>query len=153
VDAESLIKMRILVMQVAATVREGAKLAAGANPAARGADAVIVAVGNLTAEVIGQAFRATGRGGTLVIAGLSHDPLEKNVQIPGTVLAASERRVVGSFFGSCNPVTDIPLLLGLYQRGQLELDQLISRQYALEEIRAGYADLASGRNVRGVVEY
>ncbi len=145
--------LRIGATQAAATAREGAKLAAGANPAARGADAVIVAVGNLTAEVIGQAFRATGRGGTLVIAGLSHDPLEKNVQIPGTVLAASERRVVGSFFGSCNPVTDIPLLLGLYQRGQLELDQLVSRQYALEEIRAGYADLASGRNVRGVIEY
>lgn len=145
--------LRIGATQAAATAREGAKLAAAANPAARGADAVIVAVGNLTAEVIGQAFRATGRGGTLVIAGLSHDPLEKNVQIPGTVLAASERRVVGSFFGSCNPVTDIPLLLGLYQRGQLELDQLVSRQYALEEIRAGYADLASGRNVRGVIEY
>jgi len=145
--------LRVGATQAAATAREGAKLAAAANPAARGADAVIVAVGNLTAEVIGQAFRATGRGGTLVIAGLSHDPLEKNVQIPGTVLAASERRVVGSFFGSCNPVTDIPLLLGLYQRGQLELDQLVSRQYALEEIRAGYADLASGRNVRGVIEY
>src|SRR6266699_787158 len=142
--------LRIGATQAAATAREGAKLAAAANPAARGADAVIVAVGNLTAEVIGQAFRATGRGGTLVIAGLSHDPLEKNVQIPGTVLAASERRVVGSFFGSCNPVTDIPLLLGLYQRGQLELDQLVSRQYALEEIRAGYADLASARNLGGL---
>jgi S-(hydroxymethyl)glutathione dehydrogenase/alcohol dehydrogenase len=45
------------------------------------------------------------------------------------------------------------LLLQLFQRGQLELDQLVSRHYALEEVRAGYADLASGRNVRGVIEF
>jgi S-(hydroxymethyl)glutathione dehydrogenase/alcohol dehydrogenase len=61
--------------------------------------------------------------------------------------------VVGSFFGSCNPVRDVPLLLGLYKRAQLELDQLISRHYALDEVRAGYADLASGRNIRGVIEF
>lgn len=135
------------------TVPEAAKLAAKANPTARGADAVIVTVGNLTAEVVSQAFKATGRGGTLVIAGMSHDTFEVNVQIPGTVLAATERRVVGSFFGSCNPAADVPLLLGLYQRGQLALDQLISGRYGLAEITAGYADLASGRNARGVIEF
>ena len=48
---------------------------------------------------------------------------------------------------------DVPLLLGLYQRGDLELDQLISRHYGLDEIRAGYADLAGGRNIRGVIEF
>jgi len=124
-----------------------------ANPGARGADTVIVAVGNLSTGIITQAFRATGRGGTLVIAGLSHDVLDLNVQIPGTVLAVTERRVVGSFFGSCHPVRDVPLLLGLYQRGQLALDQLISRHYALQEVRTGYADLAGGRNIRGVIEF
>lgn len=137
----------------AQTVPDAAKLAAAANPSARGADVVIVTVGNLTAELVSQAFRATGRGGTLVIAGMSHDTFEVNVQLPGTVLAATERRVVGSFFGSANPAADVPLLLGLYQRGQLALDQLISRRYELAEITAGYADLASGRNARGVIEF
>jgi S-(hydroxymethyl)glutathione dehydrogenase/alcohol dehydrogenase len=137
----------------AETVPEAAKLAAAANPSARGADVVIVTVGNLTAELVGQAFRATGRGGTLVIAGMSHDTFEVNVQIPGTVLAATERRVIGSFFGSANPAADVPLLLGLYQHGALALDQLISGRYGLAEITAGYADLASGRNARGVIEF
>jgi S-(hydroxymethyl)glutathione dehydrogenase/alcohol dehydrogenase len=48
---------------------------------------------------------------------------------------------------------DVPLLLGLYQCGDLLLDQLVSRHYALEEVSAGYADLAQGRNARGVIEY
>jgi NDMA-dependent alcohol dehydrogenase len=137
----------------AATVPEAAKLAAAANPVAHGADTVIVTVGNLSAEIVSQAFRATGRGGALVIASMSHDTFEVNVQIPGTVLAATERRVVGSYFGSCNPAADVPLLLGLYQRGQLALDQLISGRYGLADITAGYADLASGRNARGVIDF
>lgn len=145
--------LRLGATAAAETTREAAKLAASANPAARGADTVIVAVGNLTTDIISQAFRATGRGGTLVIAGLSHDPLELNVQLPGTLIAVSERRVAGTFFGSCNPLRDVPLLLGLYQRGQLQLDQLVSRHYRLEEISTGYADLAKGRNIRGVIDF
>ncbi len=136
-----------------ATVPESAAVAAAQNPVAKGADTVIVAVGNLTSATVTDAFRAAGRGGTVVIAGLSHDPMELNVQIPGTVLAATERRVVGCFFGSTNPVRDVPLLLGEYQRGRLQLDQLISRRYQLDEVSAGYADLASGRNVRGLIEF
>jgi NDMA-dependent alcohol dehydrogenase len=135
------------------TAEEAAKLAAAVNPPARGADTVVVAVGNLSTDTVSAAFKASGKGGTVVIAGMSHDPLELNVQVPGTVLAATERRVAGSFFGSCNPVRDVPLLLGLYQRGELQLDQLISRHYGLDEVRAGYADLASGHNVRGVIEF
>lgn len=135
------------------TIREAGKLAAAANPVARGADTVIIAVGNLTQEVISQAFRATGRGGKLVIAGLSHDVLEPNVVLPGSLLAVSERAVIGSFVGSCHPARDIPLLLSLYQQGKLQLDQLISQNYRLEEVSAGYADLAGGRNVRGVIEF
>src|SRR5215470_12544473 len=141
VAAKRDLALRLGATHVAESAREAGKLAATMNPIPRGADTVIVAVGVLTAEVITQAFRATGRGGTLVIAGLSHDILEPNVQVPGSVIAATERRVIGSFFGSCVPAHDVPLLLGLYQRGQLELDQLVSKHYALDEIRAGYADL------------
>ena len=79
--------------------------------------------------------------------------MELNVQLPGTVIAVTERRVAGTFFGSCNPIRDVPLLLELYKRGELELDGLVSRHYRLEEISSGYADRASGRNIRGVIEF
>jgi len=39
------------------------------------------------------------------------------------------------------------------KRGELLLDQLVSKHYALEEVSAGYEDLAAGRNARGVIEY
>jgi alcohol dehydrogenase (nicotinoprotein) len=69
------------------------------------------------------------------------------------VLSVTQRRIVGSFFGSCNPARDVPLLLGLYRRGELLLDELVSDHYRLEEINTGYADLAAGRNARGVIEH
>jgi NDMA-dependent alcohol dehydrogenase len=135
------------------TTRAAGKLAASANPACQGADSVIVAIGNLAAQAVTDAFRACGRGGAVVIAGLSHDPRELNIQLPGTVLAVTEKRILGSFFGSCNPAVDIPLLLRAYQRGDLKLDELISRRYRLAEISDGYADLAAGRNLRGLIEH
>jgi S-(hydroxymethyl)glutathione dehydrogenase/alcohol dehydrogenase len=153
VQAKRDLAIRLGATHAAETAKEGAKLAAQANPAAKGADVVIVAVGNLDSEAVTGAYRATGKGGTLVIAGLSHDPLDVNVQVPGTVLAVTQRRIIGSFFGSTNPVRDIPLLLGLYQRGELLLDELVSKHYKLTEINTGYADLAAGRNARGVIEH
>jgi S-(hydroxymethyl)glutathione dehydrogenase/alcohol dehydrogenase len=144
---------RLGATELAATLDEAAEIAAARNPVGRGADATIVCTGNLSTDVVTGAFAATGKGGSLVIAGMSHDPEELNVQLPGTVLAGTERRVLGSFLGSCNPVRDVPLLLGLYQRGQLVLDELISRRYRLEEITDGYADLAAGRNVRGLIDF
>ncbi len=153
VESKRELALSLGATHAAATAKEAGKLAAEANPVPRGADAVILAVGNLTTEAVTGAFRATGKGGILVIAGLSHDPLDLNVQVPGTVLAVTQRRIAGSFFGSCNPRKDVPLLLALYLRGELLLDQLVSKHYSLEEVSAGYADLAAGRNARGVIEY
>jgi S-(hydroxymethyl)glutathione dehydrogenase/alcohol dehydrogenase len=153
VEAKHDLARQLGATHTATDAKTAAKLAAEANPAARGADAVIVAVGNLNTEAVSGAFRATGKGGILVIAGLSHDPLEVNVQLPGTVLAVTQKRVAGTFFGQCNPAADIPLLLRLYERGQLKLDQLVSRHYPLDDVSAGYADLADGRNARGVIEF
>jgi NDMA-dependent alcohol dehydrogenase len=153
VPAKRELALTLGATHAAQTTREAAKLAAGANPAEQGASSVIIAVGNLTPQVVTDAFRACARGGAVVIAGLSHDPRELNIQLPGTLLAVAEKRILGSFFGSCNPAADVPLLLRAYQRGDLKLDELISRRYRLEQISDGYADLAAGRNLRGLIEH
>jgi alcohol dehydrogenase (nicotinoprotein) len=153
VQAKQELGMTLGATHAAASTAEAAEMARRLNPAAHGSDVTLICTGNLSADDVSAAFEATGRGGTIVIVGMSHDPLELNIRLPGTVLAGTERRVLGSFFGSCNPVRDIPLLLGLYQRGVLQLDQLISKTYALPDISAGYADLAAGRNVRGLIDF
>jgi Zn-dependent alcohol dehydrogenase len=52
---------------------------------------------------------------------------------------------------SLNPRVDIPKLLNLYREGQLKLDELITKRYALDEINVGYQAMRDGENIRGVI--
>jgi S-(hydroxymethyl)glutathione dehydrogenase/alcohol dehydrogenase len=44
-------------------------------------------------------------------------------------------------------------MLELYQAGRLKLDELITREYQLEDINQGYEDLHSGVNLRGLIRF
>src|SRR6266567_8882027 len=116
----------------------------------QGADSAIVTVGLVDAQVVGEAFTAVGKGGIVVITGLNK-LLEPTIQLPGTILTLFRKTVKGSLFGDCNPTTDIPKILGLYQSGDIKLDEIITRTYTLEEVNEGYDDLLNGKNVRGVI--
>lgn len=59
----------------------------------------------------------------------------------------------GSIFGGANPYHDIPLLLSLYRSGKLNLDDMVTRCYRLEQINDGYQDMVDGRNIRGIIRY
>ena len=47
----------------------------------------------------------------------------------------------------------MPKLLRLHHEGKLNVDDLVTTEYALDEVELGYADLKSGKNVRGVVRF
>jgi alcohol dehydrogenase (nicotinoprotein) len=116
----------------------------------QGADSAIVTVGVVDSEVVEAAFNATGKDGITVITGLS-GLFTPTIQLPGAMLTLFRKTVKGSLFGDCNPTTDIPKILGLYKAGDLKLDEIITRTYALEQVNEGYDDLANGKNVRGVI--
>lgn len=117
-----------------------------------GADKAIVTVDIVDEEVVGNAFNAVSKGGTVVITGLA-DPTKATVQLSGAVMTLFEKTVKGTLFGSGNPMHEIPKLINLYENGQLELDGLITKTYTLDEINEGYQDLLDGKNVRGVILY
>ena len=116
----------------------------------RGADSAILTVGLMTSEVVSSGFDAIGKGGTVVVTGLNKFE-EATINLSGAVLTLFRKNVKGSLFGDCNPTTDIPKILGLYQSGDLKLDEIITRTYTLEQVNEGYDDLLAGKNVRGVV--
>jgi S-(hydroxymethyl)glutathione dehydrogenase/alcohol dehydrogenase len=43
------------------------------------------------------------------------------------------------------------MLLGLYRAGDLKLNELVTRQYKLDEVNQAYADLEAGKNIRGII--
>jgi len=68
-------------------------------------------------------------------------------------LTLMEKQLVGSLFGSGNPRSDIPKLLDLYREGQLDLDGLVTRTYALKDVNEGYRAMRDGENIRGVITF
>lgn len=116
----------------------------------QGADSAIVTVGVVDKDVVEAAFNVTGKDGITVITGLS-GLFEPTIQLPGAMLTLFRKTVKGSLFGDCNPTTDIPRILGLYQAGDLKLEELITRTYTLDQVNEGYDDLTNGKNVRGVI--
>ncbi|WP_329087787.1 MULTISPECIES: Zn-dependent alcohol dehydrogenase [unclassified Streptosporangium] len=88
-------------------------------------------------------------GGTLVAVGLG--PVGTTFDVPLNVLVQREKRVVGSLYGSANPLIDLPRLFDLYLAGRLPLDALIGRRYPLDHINEAFADLTSGSVGRGII--
>ncbi len=101
---------------------------------------------------IGQAYRATGKNGTLVVVGLTPFT-EKSIPISPLDLVLSQKTIMGTLYGDSQPRNDIPNLLKMYRAGKLKLDELVTRTYTLDQVNEAYADLLAGRIIRGVIEF
>ena len=111
------------------------------------ADHAIITVGILHDEVIHDAIQVVGKTGQVTITAVGNGWIDEN---PG-MLIGYQRRIQGAIYGACNPLVDVPRLLGLYRSGDLKLDELITRRYRLDEVNQGYQDMLDGKNIRGVI--
>lgn len=118
-----------------ATVRD---LSAG------GADFVFDAIGKIATTE--QAIAMLALGGAAVIVGLP--PTGAKARFEPLALAEADQRILGSNYGSVRPAEDFPLMVELYARGELKLDELVSGRRPLEEAAAALDDLAAGRALR-----
>ena len=117
----------------------------------QGADRVIMTPGLLLGELLQQGLDLTGKGRTLVATAMA--PMrQKEAAIDLGNLALYNKEIKGTVFGSLNPRESVPRLLGLYRRGLLNLDDMVTT-YPLERINEGFQDMRDGLNVRGVVTF
>jgi Zn-dependent alcohol dehydrogenase len=118
----------------------------------QGADRVILTVGVMHGNLLEPAQAMTRRGGVIVMTSAA-PVLQRDVEIDLFTFAMSGKRLQGTLYGSTNSRNDIPLLCELYRTGRLELDELITRTYRLEDINQAFADMQKGLNLRGVIMY
>ena len=116
------------------------------------ANKVIMTMGVGNGALIGEAMALTAKRGRVVVTNI-HPLLEFGASISLADLTLMEKQLVGSLFGSGNPRSDIPKLLGLYREGQLDLDGLVTREYSLDEVNEGYRAMRDGENIRGAIKY
>ena len=63
------------------------------------------------------------------------------------------KTVKGCWYGSSNVQTDVPKLLEYYKRGELKLDELISRRIKVDEVNDAFKAMEAGEVARSVIEY
>jgi len=96
------------------------------------------------------AFRATAKGGNVVVTALTPDTVTE-IKIPPLELFVTQKAIMGAVYGFASPRLQIPELLALYRKGDLKLRELITRTYSIDEAPQAFADLTQGREGRGVI--
>ena len=118
----------------------------------RMAEKTIITVGEMNGELVEPSLTLTSKAGTCIVTAMGH-LTDFDVKQNNFLLSMLQKRVQGVIFGGGNARKDIPRLLRLYKSGQLNLDDMITRTYSLEEVNEGYKDMLEGRNIRGVIRY
>ena len=114
-----------------------------------GADHAFEAIGR--AATIRTAYRVARRGGTVVVVGAGrHDD---HVSFSALELFFQARTIVGCVYGSADPARDFPRILGLYASGDLDLDRLITRRVALDEVNGALDAMEAGEGARSVIVF
>ncbi|HZU77266.1 MAG TPA: Zn-dependent alcohol dehydrogenase [Dehalococcoidia bacterium] len=112
----------------------------------RGVDYAFEAVGK--PELVPQVVGSLAIGGTGTIVGVM--PVEASYQFAARLLAG-ERKLQSCGMGSNRFRVDIPRYIELYQRGRLNLDDMVTRQLTLEEINEAFRAMQAGEVARSVL--
>jgi len=113
-----------------------------------GADYAFEALGHQ--ETVQQAWASLDVRGQLVLVGLLPNGARVSLDADPFI---SEQSVQGCYFGSADLHRDIPVLVGHYLRGDLALDELITRRIALDQLEEAFDDLRAGRGARSVLVF
>ncbi|GAA2549262.1 NDMA-dependent alcohol dehydrogenase [Mycolicibacterium diernhoferi] len=116
------------------------------------ADKVIIAVGEMKGEYIEEAMILTAKTGTCVVTGMG-SMMDADVKLNLFLFTMLQKTLKGNIFGGGSSHVETPRLAALYKSGLLNLDDMITRSYRLEDINQGYQDMLDGNNIRGVIRY
>jgi S-(hydroxymethyl)glutathione dehydrogenase/alcohol dehydrogenase len=114
-----------------------------------GADYAFDAIGTETTAV--QVVDAVAPGGHAVYVGIP--AMTVRAPISPLQMVWGEKQITGTYYGSVRPAIDFGLLADLTMEKRLNLDGLISRTYAFDEINEGFQQLLAGNVARGVVVF
>lgn len=116
------------------------------------AQKVIITVGKLDGADVDSYLTITAKGGTCVLTAIG-SLVDTQVTLNLAMLTLLQKNIQGTIFGGGNPHYDIPKLLSMYKVGKLNLDDMVTTAYKLEQINDGYQDMLNGKNIRGVIRY
>jgi S-(hydroxymethyl)glutathione dehydrogenase/alcohol dehydrogenase len=102
-------------------------------------------------ETIRAAWDNTRRGGTTVVVGAG--AAEDMVQLSALELFATEKRLLGTIYGSADVRRDYDRLIRLWRTGRLDLDAMITRRIGLDDINDALDAMLAGEVIRQVISF
>ncbi|MBQ0850749.1 Zn-dependent alcohol dehydrogenase [Streptomyces sp. BH-SS-21] len=132
-----------------ASIAEATELLTELTPG-RLADVAILSVGVSSGGLLAETVDLVGPGGIVVITSVT-PAASTSLDLSLFQFTLTQKTLRGNVYGGVNVYRDVPLLVDLYRNKHLKLDELITSTYTLDDINQGYADLHSGKNLRGVV--
>lgn len=115
----------------------------------RGADYAFEVIGR--ADTVEQAWNAVRKGGTAVIVGVPD--VTDQLAVPLYYAMREAKTLKGCFYGSVQPRRHFSQYVDLYLNHRINLDDLISRRFRLEEINEAFAAMEAGEVARGVIMF
>ncbi len=113
-----------------------------------GVDYAFEAIGlPLTVE---QAFDSLREGGIATVMGVTNPATRASIQVSALL---GEKTLTGSRMGSNRFKVDLPKLIDLYRGGSLQLDEMITRRFRLDEVNEAFSTLRDGHIVRSVIAF
>ena len=114
-----------------------------------GADYVFEAIG--LPQTLLQALQARGHAGVTVLIGVPGPGPVLELPMQGFFDLGGSLRV--SWYGDCLPSRDFPLLAEWYKRGELQLDELVSKEIGLDEVEEAFHAMERGETLRSVIVF
>ena len=90
-----------------------------------------------------QAFDMVRDGGRVVIVGIAPTGATAGIEI--TRLVRREVKLIGSY--GARTRTDMPEILSLAEKGEIDLNHIVSREFTLQHVNEAYSTLAKGEIV------
>jgi len=112
-----------------------------------GVDRSVECTGNINAMI--QAFECVHDGwGVAVLVGVPHKDAEFKTH-PMKFL--NERTLKGTFFGNFKPRTDLPNVVEMYMKKELEVEKFITHSVPFSEINKAFDLMAKGEGIRCII--
>lgn len=60
---------------------------------------------------------------------------------------------INPLYGKCRPKVDLPAIVALYDKGLLQLEEMITNTYSINELQQAFDDMLAGKNAKGVIVF
>jgi S-(hydroxymethyl)glutathione dehydrogenase/alcohol dehydrogenase len=106
-----------------------------------------------TDETADIAFRAIRKGGTMLMVGVGMEE-KKTFPIVPEQITHWQKTLQGVLFGDAQFRSDIPRYITLYEQGQINLDDMVTQEMALDDINTAFENVLAGNKVaRQVIRF